>query len=89
MAPNNIVPQRELRNHTAEVLRRVEDGEHIVITVSGRPVAELRPLGARPHFASRDELLRIIRDVPLAPDFLRDVRAAVPDTVHELWPPQA
>lgn len=37
------VPVRELRNDTAGVLRRVEAGEDIVITVHGRPVARLVP----------------------------------------------
>ena len=39
------IPQRELRNDVGAVLRRVEAGEEFIITVSGRPVAELRPLG--------------------------------------------
>jgi prevent-host-death family protein len=32
---------RELRNHTANVLRRVEGGETLRVTVDRRPVAEL------------------------------------------------
>lgn len=87
MARDNLIPRRDLRNHTAEVLRRVESGEHLVVTVSGRPVAELRPLAPRPHFASREDLVRILEDAPLDADFLRDVRAAAPDTIDELWPP--
>ena len=39
------IPQRELRNDVSTVLRRVEAGEEFIVTVSGRPVAELRPLG--------------------------------------------
>jgi prevent-host-death family protein len=39
-----IVPQKELRNNVAEVLRRAEAGEDLTITVSGRPVAHLGPL---------------------------------------------
>jgi prevent-host-death family protein len=39
------IPQRELRNDVSAVLRRVEAGEEFVVTVSGRPVAELRPVG--------------------------------------------
>jgi prevent-host-death family protein len=35
------VPQRELRNRTADLLRRVEAGERLRITVHGHPVAEL------------------------------------------------
>lgn len=39
------IPQRELRNDVSSVLRRVEAGEEFIVTVSGRPVAELRPVG--------------------------------------------
>ena len=38
------VPQRELRNNVGKVLRRAEAGERIVVTVDGRPVAELGPV---------------------------------------------
>ncbi len=41
------IPQKELRNQVGEVLRRAEAGEHITITVSGRPVAELGPISTR------------------------------------------
>jgi len=35
---------RELRQRASELLRRVEDGEHIEITDRGRPVAVLIPV---------------------------------------------
>lgn len=38
------IPQKELRNQIGEVLRRVEAGESLIVTVSGRPVAELSPV---------------------------------------------
>jgi prevent-host-death family protein len=38
------IPQRELRNRTADLLRRVEAGERLRITVHGHPVAELVPI---------------------------------------------
>lgn len=41
------VPQRELRNDVARVLRDVEAGETVEVTVRGRPVAELRPITRR------------------------------------------
>jgi prevent-host-death family protein len=41
------IPQKELRNHIGEVLRRAEAGEQFTITVSGRPVAALGPVRAR------------------------------------------
>jgi prevent-host-death family protein len=39
---------RELRNHGGRVLDRVQRGETLTVTRDGRPVAELRPLGAVP-----------------------------------------
>ena len=38
------IPARDLRNDTAGVLRRVEAGEDVTITVHGRPVARLVPV---------------------------------------------
>ena len=38
---------RELRNHGGEVIDRVSAGERLIVTRSGRPVAELRPLPSR------------------------------------------
>lgn len=35
---------RDLRNHGAEVLARVEAGDRVTVTRDGRPVAELLPL---------------------------------------------
>jgi prevent-host-death family protein len=43
---------RDLRNKGGEVIARVQAGEEIIVTKSGRPVAELRPLqrrGVDPH----------------------------------------
>jgi prevent-host-death family protein len=42
-----LIPQKELRNQVGEVLRRVEAGERLTVTVSGRPVAELAPAARR------------------------------------------
>ena len=39
---------RELRNHGGAVVDRAAKGERLTITRSGRPVAELRPLGRQP-----------------------------------------
>jgi prevent-host-death family protein len=51
------VPQRELRNDTAGLLRRVEAGERLRITVHGHPVAELVPVGRAEQFVPFDELV--------------------------------
>jgi prevent-host-death family protein len=39
---------RELRNHGGDVVDRAARGERLTITRSGKPVAELRPLGRDP-----------------------------------------
>jgi prevent-host-death family protein len=63
------IPENELRNHVGEVLRRAEAGEHITITVSGRPVAELGPIRA-PQWVPSSQLA--------------DLWSAPPDaTLHE------
>jgi prevent-host-death family protein len=38
---------RELRQHASELVRRVEEGEEITITVAGRPGARLVPAAPR------------------------------------------
>lgn len=41
------VSVRELRNHTARVIAAVESGEPVVLTVHGRPVADITPRRTR------------------------------------------
>jgi len=53
------VASRELRNDTAGVIRRVQDGTTLIITVNGRPMAQLMPVtGSRRSWISRQELSR-------------------------------
>jgi prevent-host-death family protein len=52
------VASRELRNDTRALPRRVEAGEHVVITVDGRPVAVLAPLSDRTRWMSNAEFVR-------------------------------
>lgn len=47
---------RDLRNDTSRVLRRVEGGERLVITVDRRPVAALVPLERRRAWVPADEV---------------------------------
>ena len=63
LLPMSDVTIRELRNHGGDVINRVQAGEHVIITRSGTPVAELRPLARRgPEPASPTSTLR--RSVP-------------------------
>jgi prevent-host-death family protein len=76
------VSVRELRNHTAEVLRRVEAGERLRVTVDRRPVAELAPLPARDTWVPRE---RVVTALVQADAALRnELSSALPDTVDEV-----
>jgi prevent-host-death family protein len=54
------ISQRELRNESAAVMDAVENGETILVTRSGTPVAELRPL-RRQRSAPTADLVRALR----------------------------
>lgn len=77
------IPLRELRNHTSEVLRRVEDGESVTVTVSGRPVAQLVPMPRRKQFISWDEIVTAQAD----PGMREDLRRLLPDTTDDVVDP--
>lgn len=66
------VSARDLRNHTASVLRRAEAGERIRVTVSRRPVAELGPLD-RSAWISGAAMERVLREAAADADLLDDV----------------
>lgn len=64
---------RELRNQVAAVLRRASGGERVVITVDGKPVAQLGPLepAGRPTLAdlyATGQVTAPRRDRPPEPD---------------------
>lgn len=69
---------RELRNHGGDVVDRVAAGEHLTVTRSGKPVAELRPLRRPPLKAT--VLLERWRRLPhLEPRRLREDLDAIID----------
>ncbi|WP_268531861.1 type II toxin-antitoxin system Phd/YefM family antitoxin [Cellulomonas sp. CW35] len=56
---------RELQRDASRLLRRVENGEHLVVTVHRRPVAELVPyLETRPAWRPVTELAALFPGVP-------------------------
>jgi len=76
------VSVRELRNHTAAVLRRVEAGERLRVTVDRRPVAQLVPLPQRSTWVPRR---RVLDNLVQADSALGDELAeTLPETVDEL-----
>ena len=64
------IPQRELRNDTAAVLRRVEAGETVRITSNGRPVADLVPVDRAATYVPLTDVISQIGGVLRADDRL-------------------
>lgn len=67
------VPVRDLRNNSAALLKRVQQGERVVVTKDGEPVAEVVPLRRAP--LHRDQLLQRWATLPRidAEQFKKDV----------------
>ena len=65
------IPQKELRNQVSEVLRRVEAGETLTVTVAGREVAELSPV--RKHRWVSGPALHRVWSGPVPRDLERDI----------------
>jgi len=51
------VSVRELRNYTGRVVAAIESGEAVVLTVHGRPVADIVPRRRRSERRSSERLL--------------------------------
>jgi prevent-host-death family protein len=81
------VASRELRNNTADLLRRVQAGEEIVITTRGKPVASLVPVETtRRRWLSRAELVRRLAVVQADAGLRDDLAALAGDTTDDLDP---
>jgi prevent-host-death family protein len=57
------VSVRELRNHTAKVIAAVESGERVVLTVHGRPVADIVPRQERSERRPSERLLADLTEI--------------------------
>lgn len=82
--PMTSVASRELRNNTRALLDRVSAGEAITITVGGRAVAVLEPVGMKPRWLPRDEFVRRIAEHQADPALRTELRELAPDTTDEL-----
>jgi prevent-host-death family protein len=69
------IATRELRNDTAGVLRRVQAGEEVVVTVKGEAVAKLVPIvPERRRWIPKTELLELLRTSRADPGLREQVR---------------
>jgi prevent-host-death family protein len=79
------LPARELRNHTAEVLRRVEAGEEIEILEDNRPVAKIIPISRRRQWVPASDVLReLIRLGPETTGLREELREILTETTDDL-----
>jgi prevent-host-death family protein len=78
------IPARELRNNVSGVLRRIESGERLRVTVSGRPVAELVPLPRRPLSIQWNDFLQGGDEWRADPGLADELMRLVPDTTDDV-----
>jgi prevent-host-death family protein len=80
-----VIPARDLRNHTAEVLRRVEAGEEIEVLKDNRPVAKIIPLSRRPQWLPASEIgPALARLGPDSTGLAEELQAALTQTTDDL-----
>ena len=79
-----VVGLRELRQQASELVRRVEAGEEVTITVAGRPSVRMVPAAPRawrPYSAFAE-----LFDGPADPDW-NDDREKIDDALRDPWSP--
>lgn len=87
VAHMSSVASRDLRNHTADVLRRVAGGDRVTITVNGAPVAELIPPSkSRRASISRDDLVLLLTRHQADAGLRSDLGALTSETTDDLDP---
>jgi prevent-host-death family protein len=80
-----VISHRQFYKRIDHILRAVEAGESVRITMRARPVADLVPLRAqRRSFVPKAEILRLVKRTPLDPNFSDDIEGAVGPTIEEL-----
>ena len=57
------ITQRELRNASGDIMRRLDAGETFIVTRAGKPVGELSPL-RRQRFVSADTVTALFHRAP-------------------------
>ena len=60
---SQVVTQRELRNGSGEIMRRLDEGESFVVTRNGVPVGELTPL-RRLRFVTAKSIAQVFQTAP-------------------------
>lgn len=81
----NAIGLRELRQNASELIRRVEAGDSLTVTVAGRPAALLVPAATRTwrQWTDIGDLFSGVDD----PDWAAD-RELISDEMRDPWAPQ-
>jgi prevent-host-death family protein len=74
----------DLRNHTAEVLRRVESGEEIEVLRDNRPVAKIIPLSRRQWLPAPEIGYELAQLGPDTTGLADELRAVLAETTGDL-----
>ncbi len=83
----STIASRDLRNHTADVLRQVADGTRVTITVNGTAVAEIWPVRAeRRQFLTKADLIELIAHRQADPGLTGDLERLAGETTDDLDP---
>ena len=57
------ITQRELRNSSGDIMRRLDEGETFIVTRAGKPVGELSPL-RRERFVTAETVAALFHRAP-------------------------
>ncbi len=80
---SQVVTQRELRNGSGEIMRRLDEGESFVVTRNGVPVGELTPL-RRLRFVTAESIAQLFQAAPAidGEQYRRDLDAIVDQSIE-------
>lgn len=78
---------RELRNHTADLLKKVAQGDSLMITVNGSPAAILSPPpGRRRAYLTKSETIALVTRHQADPELAAELDQLAGETTDDLGP---
>lgn len=81
------IASRDLRNHTATVLRQVADGAEVVVTVHGKPIALItRPRSRKQAGIPKEDFLALLDRQATDPSLADDMAWISEGSTDELGP---
>lgn len=83
---SRTITQRELRNESGEIMRRLDSGESFIVTRNGVPVGELKPIRRR-RSVPAEVFVNAMRGAP--PVDLKRLRRDLDGIASPDWRPRA